>query len=137
MATHGSDLTSRQQRAIAALLASKNVSEAAHAAGVGERTLYRWLAEDDAFRAGLNRVEGQMLDTAARRLLSLQEQAVGTLEYLLIQAESESVRLRAAQVAIETSLKLRELRDVERRLTALEQMHLGGAFPQDQFAEGT
>jgi len=119
------ELSTRQQKAIAALLASKSVSEAAASARVGERTLYRWLAEDEAFRAGLSRAESELLDTATRRLLSLQGQAIEALEYLLTRAESESVRLRAAQVAIETSLKLREMRDIEQRLQALEQAQAG------------
>ena len=119
------ELSSRQQRAIAALLTTKSMSEAASSAGVGERTLYRWLAEDEAFRAGLARAESELLDTATRRLLALQGQAIETLEHLLSSAESESVRLRAAQVAIETSLKLRELRDIDQRLTALEQAQTG------------
>jgi transposase len=77
-----SELSSRQQRAIAALLTSKSMSEAATSAGVGERTLYRWLAEDEAFRAGLARAESELLDTATRRLLALQGQAIETLEHL-------------------------------------------------------
>lgn len=124
MATNGS-LSSRQQRAVAALLASKSVSEAAGSAGVGERTLYRWLAEDQAFRAALNQAEGDLLDTATRRLLTLQGKAIDALEHLIDSAETEGVRLRAAQVAIDTSLKLREMRDIEQRLTALEQAQTG------------
>lgn len=124
MATNGS-LSSRQQRAVAALLASKNVAEAACIAGVGERTLYRWLAEDQGFRAALSQAEGDLLDTATRRLLTLQGKAIDTLEHLLDSAETEGVRLRAAQVAIDTSLKLREMRDIEQRLTALEQAQTG------------
>jgi len=125
MASNGSGLTNRQQRAIAALLASKKVAEAASSAGIGERTLYRWLAEDQAFRAALSQAEGELLDIATRRLLSLQGKSIDALEHLIDGAESEGVRLRAAQVAIETSLKLRELRDIEQRLTALERAQTG------------
>jgi hypothetical protein len=125
MATNGSGLSSRQQRAVAALLASKSVAEAASTAGVGERTLYRWLAEDQAFRAALSQAEGDLLDTATRRLLTLQGKAIDALEHLIERAETEGVRLRAAQVAIDTSLKLREMRDIEQRLTALEQAQTG------------
>ena len=125
MAQNGRVLSAKQQRAIAALLASKSVAEAAASANVGERTLFRWLGEDQAFRAALSQAEGELLDTATRRLLSLQGESIDALEYLISQAETESVRLRAAQVVIETSLKLRELRDIEQRLTALEQAQIG------------
>lgn len=127
MADNGS-LSARQQRAIAALLASKTVSEAASAASVGERSLYRWLAEDQAFRAELARAEGELLATTTRRLLALQGQAIEALEYLLTRGESEGVRLRAAQVALELSLKLREQVSIEQRLQALEQAQQGAAW---------
>jgi len=124
MAENG-NLSARQQRAIAALLTSKSVAEAAASAKVGERTLYRWLAEDRAFRAALLAAEGDLLATTTRRLLGLQGQALEALEYLLTRGESEGVRLRAAQVALELSLKLRELTCIEQRLQALEQAQAG------------
>lgn len=127
MADNGS-LSARQQRAVAALLASKTVAEAAASAKVGERTLFRWLAEDVAFRAALSQAEGELLATTTRRLLGLQGQALEALEYLLTRGESEGVRLRAAQVALELSLKLREQVSIEQRLQALEQAQQGAAW---------
>jgi hypothetical protein len=44
----------KQEAAVLALLSSKNVEEAARAAGVTPRTLYRWMSEADfdaAYRA--------------------------------------------------------------------------------------
>ena len=120
MADNGS-LSARQQRAIAALLECRSVAEAAASAKVGERTLYRWIAEDQAFKTALSQAEGELLATTTRRLLGLQGQAIETLESLLSRAESEGVRLRAAQVALELSLKLREQVSIEQRITALEQ----------------
>lgn len=114
-------LTHRQQAAVRALLACKSVAEAAQRAGVGERTLYRWLA-DPAFRAALSAAEGDLLDAATRRLLGLQEGAIEVFEAVLKDASAApSARLRAAQAVLDHLLKLRELRDVEQRLTALEQ----------------
>ena len=127
MADNGS-LSARQQRAVAALLASKTVAEAAASAKVGERTLFRWLAEDAAFRAALSQAEGELLATTTRRLLGLQGQALEALEYLLTRGESEGVRLRAAQVALELSLKLREQVSIEQRLQALEQAQGSAAW---------
>ena len=37
----------KQEAAVLALLSSKNVEEAARAAGVTPRTLYRWMSESD------------------------------------------------------------------------------------------
>ena len=124
MADNGStsgELTPTQQRAVRALLTSKGVSEAAKLAKVGERTLWRWLL-DPGFKVALSAAEGELLDAATRRLLGLQESAIETFEQVLGDASaSQAVRLRAAQLVLDYRLKLRELRDVEQRLTALEQ----------------
>ncbi len=113
-------LSAKQQRAILALLSTKSVSEAAQAAKVGERTLWRWLTEPE-FRSHLAFSEAGMLDVATRRLLQLQGGAIETVQAIMQDAEaSAGVRLRAAQTVLDYLLKLRELRDIELRLAALE-----------------
>ena len=121
MAENGSRLSAKQHRAISALLTSKSVTEAAVATGQGERTIYRWLSEPD-FRQALSAAEGDLIDVATRRLLQLQGGALDTLEALLSDDTDASagVRLRAAQITLDHLLKLREMRDVEQRLQALE-----------------
>ena len=114
-------LTPKQEAAVRALLTSKNVGEAAAAVGVSERTLYRWLT-DPAFRAALSVAEGDLLDAATRRLLTLQDDAIGAFEDVLTGGPdvTDTARLRAAQAVLDYLLKLREMRSVEERLTALE-----------------
>lgn len=118
----GGKLTPKQERAIRALLEHKSVSEAAASIGVGERTLYRWLT-DPAFQQALSAAEGDLLDAATRRLLSLQDDAISTFADMLSDDSeaSATVKLRAAQAVLDYMLKLRELRDIEQRLTTLEQ----------------
>ena len=90
-------------------------------AGVGERTLFRWRSEP-AFRQALAAAEGELLDAATRRLLTLQEAAIRTFQDVLADAQaSPGVRVREAQAVLDYLLKLRELRDVEQRLTVLEE----------------
>lgn len=123
MAENGTDnalISGKQQRAILALLSTKNVAEAAQQAKVGERTLWRWLG-DPLFRVHLAGAEADMLDAATRRLLQLQDGAIETVQAIMQDSEaSAGVRLRAAQAVLDYLLKLRELRNVEQRLTALE-----------------
>ena len=121
MAEHPTGLTGSQQRAVQALLSAKSVSAAGPVAHVSERPLFRWLSEP-AFRAALTAAESNLIDAATRRLLQLQGAALDTLETLLGDDTDASagVRLRAAQVALEHLLRLREMRDIEQRLTALE-----------------
>ena len=113
-------LNHKQQKAIAALLSSRNVEEAAKAAGVGERTLWRWMSEPE-FAMELTHAEARAIDAATRRLVQLQEGAVDTLQAVLDDRKlAPSIRLRAAAAVLDYLLKLRELRNVEARLGALE-----------------
>jgi hypothetical protein len=134
MAENGMDeatISAKQQRAIMALLSTKSIAEAAQQAKIGERTLWRWLG-DPMFRVYLAGAEADMLDAATRRLLQLQDGAIETVKTIMQDSEaSAGVRLRAAQAVLDYLLKLRELRNVEQRLTALEMAY---AREQDQAA---
>lgn len=117
-------LTQQQQRAINALLVSPSLTAAAKSTGVARKTLYRWM-EDPAFRAALDAAESEVLDGVSRRLLALAEKAADKLDALL-DSSNDNVRLRAASVTLDILMRLRELRDVERRLTELERMMIHG-----------
>lgn len=119
------ELTSPQRKAIAHLLASRNVEEAAKASKISERTIYRWLA-DEAFRLALTEAETLAIDYAARRLILLQERAIDTLAAVLEDDKaSHSIKVRASLGILEALVRVRELRNLEVRLTALEQMFNG------------
>ena len=115
------DLTAAQRRLIPALLTSKTVQAAALVAKVSERTAYRWLADDANFQAELARAEGEVISGAVRALLGLAESAVDCLRTTLDDKELPAgVKLRAAALAIDALLRLRELASVEKRLAELE-----------------
>ena len=121
MAENGNDLSTKQVRAVQALLSAKNVAEAAERSGVGGRTLHRWLTEDDAFRAALAAAEAELLDAATRRLLCLQGVAIDTFEAVLSNEEASlALKLRAAGQVLDISLKLREVHNFEARMAELE-----------------
>lgn len=97
-----------------------SVTAAAAACGVPERTLYRWLNEP-AFHAELTAAEGAAIDEATRKLIGAAVTAVETLHAIVADPEaSNNVRARAAGLLLDNLLKLRELRNVEQRLEALE-----------------
>ena len=77
MAENGK-LSPSQQRAIGALLTSRNVRAAAETAQVSERSLHRWL-EDDHFVGELRKAEDRVIDQAVRRLLHFQEGALAVI----------------------------------------------------------
>lgn len=114
-------LKPKQREAIATLLAGSSVAATADAIGVGERTLHRWLKEDEAFQAELRALEEQVIDVATRRLLNMQTTALDTIDDVLNDDEAgHHVKLRAAGMVLDNMMKLRELRNIEQRLTELE-----------------
>lgn len=120
MAQNEGVLSSKQKRAILALLATNTVIAAAKMAGIGLSTLEHWLS-DPTFRAYLAGAEVDMIDAATRKLLQLQDSAIDTVTAIMQDGEANAfVRLRAAQIVIDSLLRLRELRNLEQRIVALE-----------------
>ena len=114
----------RRKAAIAALLSSPSVQEAAVLAGVAENTLHRWLRQPD-FMGELRAAEDAAIGAAVRRLAGLSGDAADVLGNLLTDPEaSPAARLRAALGILETLVKLRD-RDISERLTALERVTYG------------
>lgn len=119
--TNNGTLSTKQQRAIAALLSERDVRAAARAANVGERTLWRWLG-DETFRAELTRQEGAIIDQVTRGLLSMQGAAIAAFDKVLKDPKAgEANKLRAAEGVLDYLLKLRELNNLETRIRKLEE----------------
>lgn len=110
---------SKRARALAALMTSGTVKSAAALSGVGERTLHRWL-RDPEFAAQLAAAEAELVDAAARRLLSLTDDAIRSLAQLSAGAEDDIVRLRAAVAILDQAASWRESASIERRIFVLE-----------------
>ena len=121
MATNG-ELTARQQRMIAELLAQPTQDAALKAAGVGFTTLKRWRAEA-AFVQALSTARRELFQSGYDALLSYQTNNLSALAGLRDGAENDGIRLRAA-VALEAALvkryELLALSDLERRIAQLE-----------------
>lgn len=113
-------LTPKQQAAIAALLAAKDVRQAALLAGVPERTLFRWLALDD-FRAALAREETRIITHTSRLLTAATAEAVQTMQDTMRDPNAlPGVRLRASDLLLKNAREYREHEQLEERLARLE-----------------
>ena len=121
MATRGSILGRKQEEAIAALLTLRNVEEAARAAGIGTRTLLRWLKLPDfqnAYREARREAFGQSTERLQQATAAA---ATALLKILVDPATPASVRVRAADSIFNHAAKAIEIEDIEARVTALEQ----------------
>lgn len=113
-------LTPKQQRAITLLASGKSARATAAVLKCGERTVRNWLSLP-SFKAALAEAEAGVLADLSRQVLTLPEKAIEVVRAVLEDdTASASTRLRAAALAIDSLLKVREL-GIEQRLTALEQ----------------
>lgn len=123
MASNGrrAELSRRQRRFIAALLAAPTVEEAASSAGIGERTAYRYLGDPSVKRALSQALDGA-LSLATRQTVNAMTKALDTLETIHVDDEAPaSARVSAARAILDTGLRLREVLDIAERLTELEE----------------
>lgn len=115
-------MSTKQARAIAALLSERTHAAAADKAQVSERTLYLWLA-DEQFQRHYQTARREAVKQATAGLQHLTSKAVETLETLLTSSKP-TVQLGAARLVLEMSIKAVELEDVLQRLDRLEQAHV-------------
>jgi hypothetical protein len=113
------NLTRNQIKAISALLSTQTIAEAAKLTRVGERTLHRWLTQED-FRAALFAAAGESISGAVRRLVAGRDAALDTIYDLMQNAESENVRRLAARDWLDTLQQSYDLEIFEERISALE-----------------
>ena len=103
---------------LTALASGQTIRDAAKAAGVGERTATRRLAEP-AFRRQVAQLQTEMIQRALGQLSDAASEAVATMRKLLT-AKSESVRLAAGRSILELGTRLRDALELEQRLFDLE-----------------
>ncbi|HJY80007.1 MAG TPA: phBC6A51 family helix-turn-helix protein [Candidatus Binatia bacterium] len=115
---HFGTLSSRQRRAIEALLLHPTLEEAAKAAKIGKTTLYRWLKED-AFSRAVHEARREQSQEALACLRSSLLRAVHKLSELL-NSGNEMIAFRAATALVEHGLKGIELEEQEERIGELE-----------------
>jgi hypothetical protein len=121
MTGHGTKFGRKQEEAIAALLVHRSIEEAARAAGVGYKTLLRWL-EIPEFQARFLLARRKVVHQAIARL----QQATGAASLTILKLMTDpnvpaAVKLRAAESVIDHAIKAIELEDIEARLVALEE----------------
>ena len=112
-------LTRRQAKVIPLLL-TLPVESACEQAKVAKPTVYKWLKQGH-FRAALKKAQDEVFGDAIGRIKSNVGAAVDKL-VTLMDSTDERIGLQASEKVIEYAVKLSVNDDLERRLTALEEM---------------
>jgi hypothetical protein len=115
---HGDKLNRKQEQAIAALLSTSTIGEAAKACSVNDATMWRWLQLPD-FQAAYRAARRQVVERAITELQAAASEAVETLKRNLT-CENPAVEIRAAQIVLEQAVRGVELIDLQERVERLE-----------------
>lgn len=122
MANSG-NLSTKKKRAIAALLTEDTQAAAAKKAGVGHRTLCRWLAENSDFQQALAEAESAAVAGAARSIAQGAAEAVNVLRGIMNDPHSNKrVKIAAANSILLHLPKVRLLGNLEAAIIELGEL---------------
>lgn len=113
-------LTAAQHHAVLALLNEPSIAQAARTAGVGERSLHRWLRER-AFMAEYRRARREAFGQAIGLTQRASASAVATLLKIMHDASATATaRVSAASTVLRFARESIELDDLAERVERLE-----------------
>src|SRR5262249_47963459 len=105
---------------LSALLTAPTLTKAAHQAGIGDVTAWRWM-KDEGFQDAYRAARREVVQHAITQVQQATGEAVETLCTVMRDAEAPArARVSAARAILETAIKAVELEDLEARIIALE-----------------
>ena len=107
-----------KEKALNALLNTNSIADAAKACGLSEKTLYRYL-EDEDFQKEYRKARRSLVERSIGQIQTATSEAVETLRRNL-HCENPSVEVRAAQIILDAASKGIETLDILERLEILE-----------------
>ena len=120
MVGHSAKFSQKMEQAVAALLSSRTVEEAARAAGIGANTLRRWVKLPE-FEEAYQAARAALLSHAIVRLQGATGAAATTILKIMLNPDAPAgARLRAAEIVLEQAAKAASMEDLEVRLRSLE-----------------
>lgn len=123
-----SQLSSHQTKVLDLLATGATKDQAAAIAGVAVRTINRWIAEDEGFKAAVDGLTQTAVNEAAFNLASMLSKANVAISGILDNAKSkDGDKLRAASLVYDIYIKFREFQDLDGRIKALEEAQNGSA----------
>jgi len=118
---HGAKAERKAEQAIAALLQTDTVVDAAKMTGISEKTLERWM-KDRHFLAAYREARRAMVAQATDRLARVCCTAVDMLANVMKHASHDGARVMAAKAILDYAYKAIELENLTERLERLEEM---------------
>lgn len=116
---HGAKSEAVRERAILALRSEPTITGAARRSGVNEKTLRRWMVEDE-FKRVLAEARGAMFQTGINRVQALTTVAIDTLAELMGRQMPPNVRLGAARTVAELGIHQNDADTILRKLDEME-----------------
>ena len=112
-----------RDKALAALMVTRTVREASDLSGLGERTIYRYLA-DPTFQSEYRAARRSAVEHTIAAIQAAASDAVETLVRNL-HCEQPAVEVRAAAILIDAAIRGVEIMDFGERLMRLEEIRNG------------
>jgi hypothetical protein len=111
----------RQQRAIAALIETGTIKEAAEVAGIGQATIFRWM-QDPQFRRSYRQARSRLVELAISQVQKACGEAVLVLQGIMNNEKlSPGPRVNSAKAILDFAMKGAELEDLKERIEKLEE----------------
>jgi hypothetical protein len=116
---HGATNAAKREEVALLLASGRSAEQAAASAGVGRRTVQRWLAKNPAFAARVAELRAELFKLSAG-LLSRNTRRAAVRLGRLIKSEDERVALAAARWVLTLARTTLEAVEFEERLAAVE-----------------
>jgi hypothetical protein len=114
------DISTNQERFIAAVLSTRTIADAARQIGISERTAYRYL-DDPEVRAALDSALDQALSQAAQRAAVGMDRALATLYTILEDPNTPLTgRIAVARLLLQAGPRLHENITLMQRMESIE-----------------
>lgn len=112
-------LSRKQLKAIPLIISAKTITEGVKQAGISKTLFYEWM-KNDVFRNEFISRQNDIIETALKELKGLSSEAVERLGSLLRETQNENIRLKAIALILDNTMKMKEIEDIEERLTEIE-----------------
>jgi transposase-like protein len=113
--------TSVRERAVMALLVEPTIARAAQTAGISERTLYRWMREDEDFKTQYRLAKREAFGQAVNLCQRLAPAAIHALAKVMTDPmASANAKVAAASAILKFGSDAIELEDITERLDRIE-----------------